>query len=113
FPAAFGAMRTSVSSFISAWNEQPTPQYAQVVVALRVGWPSAITLFSSSAPVGHDCTQAPHETHSDPTNGSSWLAAIREASPRPSTVRAKVPWTSEHARTQREQTMHRLGSNAK
>ena len=37
-------------------------------------------------------------------------AAMRESKPRPSTVSAKVPCTSSHARTQREQTMHCEGS---
>ncbi len=40
-------------------------------------------------------------------------AAIFEAKPRPCTVSAKVPCTSSHARTQREQTMHLAGSNWK
>jgi len=38
---------------------------------------------------------------------------IFEAKPRPLTVRAKVPWTSSQARTQREQTMHFEGSKLK
>ena len=40
-------------------------------------------------------------------------AATFEAKPRPSMVSAKVPCTSSHARTQREQTMHFDGSNWK
>jgi hypothetical protein len=40
-------------------------------------------------------------------------AAILLSKPRPSTVNANVPWISSHARTQREQTMHLLGSNVK
>ena len=35
---------------------------------------------------------------------------IRESNPRPDTVSAKVPWVSEQARTQREQTMQAAGS---
>jgi len=99
----FGTMRTSVSPCISARNEQPTPQYAQVVMALLVAWPCASSAFSINAPVGHACTQAPHETHSESRNGSSWLATIFDAKARPCTVSANVPCTSSHARTQREQ----------
>ena len=40
-------------------------------------------------------------------------AATLEAKPRPSMVSAKVPCTSSQARTQREQTMQRAGSNWK
>ncbi len=40
-------------------------------------------------------------------------ALITESKPRPSTVSAKVPWMSEQARTQREQTMHEEASKAK
>ena len=40
-------------------------------------------------------------------------ATIFEAKPRPSTVSANVPWVSSQARTQREQTMQRAGSNWK
>src|SRR5512145_2322803 len=70
-------------------------------------------LFSASAPVGQASTHAPQETHSDSRNGSFWLAATRDANPRPSIVSANVPWVSSQARTQREQTMQRFGSNAK
>ena len=56
---------------------------------------------------------APQDTHSDDRNGSSWLATICEAKPRPWTVRANVPCTSSQARTQREQTMHLAGSKVK
>src|SRR5262249_50142692 len=66
-----------------------------------------------SAPVGQASTHAPHDTHSDSRKDSSWLAAIVESMPRPCTVSANVPCTSSHARTQREHTMHRFGSNAK
>ncbi len=69
--------------------------------------------FSLSAAVGHDSTQAPHETHSESRNGSSWLATTRDSKPRPSIVSANVPWTSSQARTQREQAMQSDGSNWK
>ena len=75
----------------------------------RVGMPSATTDFSVSASVGQACTQAPHDTHSE-LKKSVPPALIRESKPRPSTVSAKVPCVSEHARTQREQTMHAAGS---
>src|SRR5512142_2173169 len=106
-------MRTSSSPFISARNEQPTPQYAQVVISLCSAWPIAISDFSVSAEVGHACTQAPHDTHSESRNESSWLAATRESKPRPWIVNANVPCTSSQARTQREQTMQAAGSNVK
>src|SRR5688572_12177883 len=104
-------MRTTSSFFTSTSNEQPTPQYAQVVVTTRSGLPTAIRLFSWSAVVGHASTQAPQDTHSDSTKLSAWLADTREAKPRPSMVSAKVPCTSSQARTQREQTMQAFGSN--
>ena len=107
---------TSVAPLLprtSAVKLQPTPQYAQVVVTARSGWPMRTTDFSMSAVVGHASTHAPQETHSDSRNGSSWLAAIFESRPRPWTVSAKVPCTSSQARTQREQTMHCSGSKVK
>ena len=74
--------------------------------------PSAITDFSFSVAVGQACTQAPQDTHSDPMK-SVPPAEILDAKPRPSMVRAKVPWVSSHARTQREQAMHLLASKLK
>src|SRR5680860_1498615 len=106
-------MRTNWSPFISALNEQPTPQYAQVVTTLCSGWPASITVFSISVDVGQACTQAPQDTHSESMNGSFWLATTLESKARPSMVSAKVPCTSSHARTQREHTMHLLGSKLK
>src|SRR5688572_7008907 len=106
-------MRTTTSPFISALSEHPTPQYAQVVVTARSGTTSARRVFSCSAVVGHASTQAPHETHSESTKLSFWLAATREANPRPSMVSANVPCTSSHARTHREHTMHAFGSKRK
>jgi hypothetical protein len=75
----------------------------------RDGIPSSTTDFSVSASVGHAWTHAPQETHSEERK-SVPPGVIRESKPRPSTVRANVPWTSEQARTQREQTMHAAGS---
>jgi hypothetical protein len=94
-------------------NEQPTPQYAQVVVATRSGRPIATTDFSVNATVGQASTQAPHDTHSDAKNDSFWLAETLELNPRPWMVSANVPWTSSHARTHLEQTMHIVGSKLK
>ena len=72
-PSRAGAMRTTSISApsprTSAFKVQPTPQYAQVVLTARSGWPSATTDFSSSAPVGQDSMHAPQETHSDSRNG--------------------------------------------
>src|SRR5688500_12736038 len=98
-------MRMTCSPLTSAFKEQPTPQYAQVVVTARSGLPRASTDFSVSAVVGHDSTHAPQETHSDSRNDSDWLADTLDPKPRPSIVSANVPWTSSQARTQREQTM--------
>ena len=67
---------------------------------------------SCSADVGHACTHAPHDTHSELMK-SVPPALIFESKPRPSTVSANVPWMSEQARTQREQTMHEESSKAK
>ncbi len=80
---------------------------------MRVGMPSSMTVFSWSVEVGQACTQAPHETHSESRNDSSMPALTLESKPRPEMVRAKVPCTSSHARTQREQAMHLLGSKSK
>ena len=84
-----------------------------MVTTARSGAPIAATLFSCKVAVGHAWTQAPQETHSEEKIGSSWLAAIAEAKPRPWMVSANVPCTSSQARTQREQTMHLAGSKSK
>ncbi len=75
--------------------------------------PCSISEFSVSVAVGHACTQAPHDTHSESRNGWFWLALTFDSKPRPWIVSANVPCTSSQARTQREQTMHLLGSNVK
>src|SRR5512145_1134089 len=106
-------MRTTWLPLISALNEQPTPQYAHVVTTARSGCPSWYTEFSMSVAVGHACTQAPQETHSEFMKLSICPGEIWEANPRPSIVSAKVPWVSSQARTQRLQTMHLLGSKVK
>src|SRR5258708_30147233 len=103
-------MRTTSSPRISALNEQPTPQYAQVVTTECSGWPIAMTDFSVKVAVGQACTQAPQETHSEPRKVSSMPGDTTESKPRPAMVSAKVPCTSSQARTQREQTMHFDGS---
>src|SRR5678815_5582004 len=72
-----------------------------------------MTDLSISVAVGHACTQAPHDTHSDSRNGSFMPGDTWLAKPRSSIVSANVPWTSSHARTQREQTMHFDGSKVK
>ena len=69
WPSLWGVMRTTCEPFTSASKEQPTPQYAQVVMTLRSGVPCSITLLSISVAVGHAWTQAPQETHSDSMNG--------------------------------------------
>ncbi|MNP50150.1 hypothetical protein D3C76_1443960 [compost metagenome] len=81
-----------------------------MVITARSGWPSCTRLFSVKVAVGHACTQAPHDTHSEARKLSPPAAATRESKPRPVMVRAKVPWMSSQARTQRLQTMHLLGS---
>src|SRR6186713_698628 len=106
-------MRATAPSVTSATSEQPTPQYAQVVVTARCGRPAVNTDFSSSAPVGQASTQAPQDTHSDSRNGWCCEAETRDSSPRPSMVSANVPCVSSQARTQREQTMHRSLSKRK
>src|SRR5580692_5326834 len=70
WPSRLGAIRTTSSPFISALNEQPTPQYAHVVVTTRSGGPTAISDFSVKATVGQASTHAPHETHSEARNNS-------------------------------------------
>ena len=84
-----------------------------MVFTVRSGWPCSITVFSISVAVGQACTQAPHDTHSEARNDSFMPALTVDPKPRPSIVRANVPWISSHARTQREQTMHLAGSNEK
>src|SRR5262245_34408758 len=103
-------MRTSSSPRISALKAQPTPQYAQVVTTECSGLPISMTDFSFKVAVGQACTQAPHETHSEPRKVSCMPGDTRLSKPRPAIVSAKVPCTSSHARTQREQTMHFDGS---
>ncbi len=74
------------------------------------GVPISITLFSFNVAVGQACTQAPQDTHSESKKGSCCEGDTTESKPRPAMVSAKVPCTSSHARTQREQTMHLEGS---
>src|ERR1019366_1312211 len=105
-------MRTTSLPCISALKEQPTPQYAHVVIMLCSPCPFSMTVFSISVAVGQAWTQAPQETHSESRN-SPPPAETFEPNPRPSMVSAKVPCTSSHARTQREHTMHLAGSNLK
>ena len=81
-------MRTTSLPFISALSEQPTPQYAHVVVMLCSAWPSQMMDFSVSVAVGQASTQAPHDTHSDSMNGWSWPADTRASKPRPEIVSA-------------------------
>src|SRR5437868_2948898 len=81
-------------------------------MTLCSGSPFSMTDFSMSAEVGQDWTQAPQETHSESMKASP-PAETTDAKPRASMVSAKVPWISSQARTQREQTMHLAGSNAK
>ena len=76
-----------------------------MVPTTRVGTPRSTTDFSCRVAVGQACTHAPQDTHSD----SMKVVPPGEtvvSKPRPSRVSAKVPWTSSHARTQREQAMH-------
>ena len=91
-------------------NEQPTPQYAQVVMTGGSACPTAMTDFSCNVAVGQACTQAPQETHSESKKDSSAPADTLDSKPRPSMVSANVPWVSSQARTQRLQTMHLPGS---
>ncbi len=106
-------MRTSSSPRNSALNEQPTPQYAHVVITDRDGIPSWITDFSCRVAVGHACTHAPQDTHSESMNDSPAPADTFDSKPRPSIVSANVPWISSQARTHREQAMHLDGSKSK
>src|SRR4051812_24198135 len=111
-PPLYGTIRTSSSPRSSALNEQPTPQYAHVVTTLRVGIPRLMTDFSLSVAVGHACTHAPHDTHSESMK-STPPADTFDSKPRPSIVRANVPCTSPQARTHREQAMHFDASKSK
>src|SRR5271154_1634031 len=106
-------MRTTSLPCISALKLHPTPQYAQVVTTLCSAFPIFTTDFSINVAVGHACTQAPHETHSDAAKAPFCPGEITDENPRPSIVSAKVPWTSSHARTHREHTMHFDGSKVK
>ena len=83
------------------------------MITERVGIPISTTLRSVSVAVGQAWTQAPHDTHSLSKNDSPMPGETFESNPRPSIVSANVPCTSSHARTQREQTMHLLGSKSK
>jgi hypothetical protein len=69
-------------------------------------------VFSLRVAVGHACTQAPQDTHSDDRK-SSLPGETFDAKPRPSMVSAKVPCVYSQARTQREQTMHFDASKVK
>jgi hypothetical protein len=112
-PLRLGTIRATRPSWTSASSEQPTPQYAQVVVTAVDGRGALISDFSESAAVGQASTHAPHDTHSESMKRSLWLAETREARPRPSIVSARVPCVSSQARTQREQTMHSSGLKLK
>ncbi len=81
-----------------------------MVVTLFSAWPIWMTLFSISVAVGQACTQAPQDTQSDSRKGCCSPAVTRDSKPRPEMVKAKVPWISSQARTQRLQTMHLAGS---
>ena len=83
WPSLFGTMRTTSSPCISARNEQPTPQYAQVVIMLCSACPFLISVFSDKVAVGHACTHAPQDTHSESMNGTFWLAETLDSKPRP------------------------------
>ena len=54
-----------------------------MVTTLWSGWPLSTTDFSISVAVGHACTQAPHETHSEDRK-STLPGEIWESKPRPS-----------------------------
>ena len=84
-----------------------------MVLTVRVGMPSSMTLFSSRVAVGQAWTQAPQDTHSESRKASSAPALTFDANPRPEIVRAKVPCTSPQARTQRLHAMHLLASKVK
>ena len=56
---------------------------AQVVTTLCSGCPSSITDFSINVAVGHACTHAPHETHSDAMNGPFCPGDITDSKPAP------------------------------
>jgi hypothetical protein len=84
-----------------------------VVTTECSGWPRLTTDFSINVAVGQAWTQAPQETHSEAKKLSSMPGETWLSKPRPPMVSAKVPCTSSQARTQREQTMHLLGSNWK
>src|SRR5690554_6430672 len=80
----------------------------------RCGVPSSMTDFSCSVAVGQACTQAPQDTQSEDMKSSAAAPAeTRLSKPLPVMVSAKVPCTSSQARTQREQTIHLLGSKLK
>src|ERR1700739_4973057 len=87
FPSLCGVIRTTCPPFISASNAQPTPQYAQGVITLCSGVPASTPVLSMSVAVGHACTQAPHETHSDSMKGSIWPGETTELNPRVAIVR--------------------------
>ena len=84
-----------------------------MVLTVRVGMPSSMTVFSWSVAVGQACTQAPHETHSD-----SMKALVRsgadlrlEAAALDGQREGALHLVAgAHAA---EQTMHLLGSKAK
>ena len=84
-----------------------------MVTTDRVGTPSSTTERSCSVDVGHACTQAPQDTHSESMNDSPAPGDTFESKPLPSMVSANVPWISPQARTQREHAMHLDGSKSK
>ena len=84
-----------------------------MVVTDRVGIPSCTTERSCRVDVGHACTQAPQDTHSESMKDSPAPAETLDSKPRPSMVNANVPWISSQARTHREQAMHLDGSKSK
>ena len=105
-------MRTTSLPCISALNEQPTPQYAQVVITLCSACPICDHgLFHQRGGGTGLHARAAGDAFRIKEIGLP-PAETLEANPRPSMVRANVPCTSSQARTQREHTMHLAGSKA-
>src|SRR5690606_36296437 len=81
-PSSAGSIATTSPSRTWTSSEQPTPQYAHVVVTVLSMVSFARKAASSSAPVGHVETHAPHETHALSVNDESIPATIFVAHPR-------------------------------
>ncbi len=95
------------SSLIPGSPSRMMRRYGRNSGCLRTFVPAR--LFSNSAPVGHTCTHLPQLVQvSDSPHGSFRSVITRHSEPRPITPHVFAPSISEHTRTHRVHSTHRL-----